>query len=202
MPKGIEQGYISYLKSQKNYGGWTYKGKPLSEEHKRKISLGNKGKSCWIKGKKHSEETKKKISLASIGRKISIETRIKISISNKGRLSPNKGIPHTEEWKNFMRGINTGEQNPNWKGGCKPVSSKERRDILKSNGGSHTLSQWEELKMQCQYMCLCCKKVEPEISLTEDHIIPITKGGSNDISNIQPLCRSCNSRKYNKAIIP
>jgi 5-methylcytosine-specific restriction endonuclease McrA len=61
-------------------------------------------------------------------------------------------------------------------------------------GGKHTLEEWEALKRKYLFRCAICKKRKP---LTRDHMIPITKGGTNDISNIQPLCRQCNSRKFN-----
>lgn len=45
--------------------------------------------------------------------------------------------------------------------------------------------------------CLCCGD-EENISL--DHIIPIFHSGKNELDNLQPLCRSCNSRKGTKTI--
>lgn len=42
------------------------------------------------------------------------------------------------------------------------------------------------------YNCNHCGATE---NLTIDHIIPIIKGGTNDLSNLQTLCSSCNSKK-------
>lgn len=66
--------------------------------------------------------------------------------------------------------------------------------------GSHTLGEWENLKAQYDWICPACRKREPKVRLTVDHIIPLSKGGSNNIENIQPLCGSCNSRKNAKII--
>lgn len=65
----------------------------------------------------------------------------------------------------------------------------------KGVGGAHTVGEWEALKAHYDHKCLCCGKQEPEIELTRDHVIAITKGGTDDIENIQPLCRGCNAAK-------
>jgi len=78
---------------------------------------------------------------------------------------------------------------------------KNQRNRLRCKAlGKHTFEEWEKVKRKYNYTCLCCKKSEPEIRLTEDHIVPISKNGSDDIGNIQPLCRICNAKKYNKVI--
>lgn len=66
--------------------------------------------------------------------------------------------------------------------------------------GTHTLEEWENLKAQHDWKCVFCGKREPEIKLTEDHIIPLSRNGSDNIENIQPLCRRCNSSKGAKIL--
>ena len=67
----------------------------------------------------------------------------------------------------------------------------------KGADGSHTLLQWLMLKFSYCYKCAICGEKKP---LTKDHIIPLSKGGTNSIDNIQPLCRNCNSKKNAKLI--
>lgn len=81
--------------------------------------------------------------------------------------------------------------------GSLPTSWRRRQAKIWANGGSHTRAEFRALCVQYDNCCLCCGK---RASLTADHIVPVEHGGSSDISNIQPLCRPCNSRKGTQTI--
>ena len=49
-----------------------------------------------------------------------------------------------------------------------------------------------------KYQCQSCGKANEETNLTIDHIIPLARGGQNDISNLQTLCFTCNLQKTDK----
>ena len=74
---------------------------------------------------------------------------------------------------------------------------KVRRIIQRTNGGSITKEQWKIICDHFGNVCLCCGNPETAYKeLSIDHIIPVTKGGTSDWDNLQPLCFSCNSRKH------
>ena len=95
-----------------------------------------------------------------------------------------------------------GEKVYNYKGGYqnKLLLNNQRRIKKSGNGGIHTLGEWENLKAQYNWTCPRCHLSEPKITLSRDHIIAVVNGGSDNIENIQPLCRSCNSIKNTKTI--
>src|SRR3990167_2382944 len=84
-----------------------------------------------------------------------------------------------------------GEKNPMWgkKGILSPFYgggykqklflNRRRKAQKKANGGNHTLGDWDNLKTQHNWICPHCKRQEPEIKLTEDHIIPLSRGSVN-----------------------
>lgn len=65
----------------------------------------------------------------------------------------------------------------------KPLSGKKRLDVL------------ERDDYRCQ---MCGAKVEDGVKLHIDHIIPVSKGGSNDMDNLQVLCHKCNLAKHDR----
>jgi 5-methylcytosine-specific restriction endonuclease McrA len=77
---------------------------------------------------------------------------------------------------------------------------RNRQAREKGAPGKITRREWEDLKKKYDYTCLRCKKQEPEIVLTIDHVKPLVLGGTNTIDNAQPLCGVCNSRKNAKEI--
>lgn len=62
--------------------------------------------------------------------------------------------------------------------------------------GSHEESTWLELVIACGSACLRCGGSP----ITKDHVVPLSRGGGNSLSNLQPLCGSCNSWKGTKSL--
>lgn len=57
-----------------------------------------------------------------------------------------------------------------------------------------TLGEWKILLDEFGSMCAYCGEIHPK--LTQDHMIPLSRGGSHTYENIVPACKSCNSRKH------
>lgn len=70
--------------------------------------------------------------------------------------------------------------------------NRHRRRAL----GNINSTEWIAKVMLLGNKCQVCYKTEPEVKITIDHIIPVSKGGTNHIENLQPLCMTCNRRKH------
>ena len=72
----------------------------------------------------------------------------------------------------------------------------------------HTMEEMEALAKRKRFSKIK-RKLEPEVfhrlghnclycgekAEVLDHVVPIAWGGTNDIENMQPICRRCNSKK-------
>lgn len=70
---------------------------------------------------------------------------------------------------------------------------KARRSARAKASGSFTAAEWRAL---CDWFGNVCVKCGATGKLSPDHVLPLAKGGSNMIFNIQPLCWPCNHRKH------
>ena len=52
-------------------------------------------------------------------------------------------------------------------------------------------------RYRCQYCGRTAAELRPRESLTRDHLIPLSRGGSNDWTNVVTACGPCNTRKAN-----
>lgn len=76
----------------------------------------------------------------------------------------------------------------------------QRHEARKKNlPATLTKEQWELCKQYFNNQCAYCG--ETVDSLTQDHVIPLSKGGEYTINNIVPACRSCNSSKCDRDLL-
>lgn len=144
-------------------------GKPLTKEHKEKVSIAGMGRKAWNKGVKncHSEETLQKIKKVHIGSHRSQQTKDKISKANSGEnscwygkkwikeehpmfgkygiLNPNFGSKRTEEQKRNISKSLIGRK-----------LSEEHKQKLRRKGKDHPMygrnhSEESKLKMKLNH---------------------------------------------------
>jgi 5-methylcytosine-specific restriction endonuclease McrA len=74
-----------------------------------------------------------------------------------------------------------------------PTLRRQRVDAARSLG-SHTAREWGDLQRASDHRCYYCSAFclrRP----TKDHVVPVSRGGSDRIENIVLACRYCNSAK-------
>lgn len=79
------------------------------------------------------------------------------------------------------------------------LMASHRRAMIAKAGGTYSIEQIQEMLNSQGYTCAdanCNKSLTNGYHI--DHIIPLCKGGSNYISNIQCLCQKCNTSKGSK----
>lgn len=79
----------------------------------------------------------------------------------------------------------------------KNVWTRNRRAKIKGLMGTHTKQDVLNLLRLQKSLCIYCR-IDIGKSFHVDHIMPVSAGGHNDVSNLQLLCKTCNLKKNNK----
>lgn len=74
------------------------------------------------------------------------------------------------------------------------IRNRRRARLARADVNDFTAQQWDMLQRAFKHRCAYCDR-RYKGRLTQDHVVPISKGGAHTASNIVPACRSCNSRK-------
>lgn len=76
--------------------------------------------------------------------------------------------------------------------GMYSIRSRMWRDFNKGTASPRSLVFDEKVKMRAVPACVYCGST---VNLSADHLLPTSKGGPDDGSNLVRACRSCNSSK-------
>ena len=80
------------------------------------------------------------------------------------------------------------------------IYCNKRRALKWLNGGEYTQEQWKDCLEFFENKCAYTGVDISECILHVDHIIPLSKGGTNDIWNICPSCKDANLSKGNREL--
>lgn len=109
-----------------------------------------------------------------------LRNKDRINEYERRRYAEKKSYQHTEAGKKAML-----------------ARTRNRRALKKEVGGTHTVSDIQDIyRLQMGKCAICRKKLDESYHV--DHIMPIARGGSNARSNLQLTHGSCNQKKHEK----
>jgi len=157
--------------------GHTAKGRIMTDEQRKTLSLARKGKAARGVGWHHSDETKDKLKIKSSGRKLSEEARKKISEGNKGKII-------SAEHKRILSEVNSGSNNKAWRGGIsKEPYTQNWTNKLK-----------EMIRLRDSFRCQLCLTPQQELHRKlHIHHIDYNKKNCTE-ENLISLCMSCHTK--------
>lgn len=104
-------------------------------------------------------------------------------------------IEYQREWHKHNRDVSKKWKQENPHKNREYCSARKSRKL--TAGGRYTQRDIERILKMQRHRCACCKK-SLRIGFEVDHIVPLSKGGTNFPKNIQLMTPSCNSSKYNR----
>lgn len=163
------------------------RGEKLTKPESEKFDIKSYNKAYYLK---HSEKIKKHVNeykritgykyvLSEAQKEASRERARKWYANNKQLM-----IDRAKMWKKE----NTDKVNA----GSRSYASRRRGAV-----GSYSVNDFIRLKNIYMGLCAYCKKNKSD---SIDHVVPLSKGGSNYIGNILPVCKRCNSSKGSKTL--
>jgi 5-methylcytosine-specific restriction endonuclease McrA len=73
---------------------------------------------------------------------------------------------------------------------------RKRKAAIRTVGKTElvTAEQWQSILNAYGNRCVYCNSSKDR--LTQDHVTPLSRGGTHTMDNIVPACQSCNSKKH------
>lgn len=186
---GIEQSFDCFGKRSKSLDGFRHECKTCIKEYNALYRKQNKEQISKQK-KEYRKQNKEKISdYFKVYNKI-----FRAELTNYSgvyyKKNKDRVLSHNRKYKKSDKGIATTKSH-----------KQKRRAIKVKSTGQHNAQDILKLFDLQSHQCVYCKSTLENIGKNKyhiDHIVPLSKNGSNGIENIQLLCPSCNLRKSNK----